>query len=340
MESINERSINKIQAEWSKINDEWAKITTEMARHAAEWKAAAEKDKASHLQVLKKLTADKNALLVKKDSLEKELDDAISGKDKDLELIIKESNVNEASVRPFVKQAGKVKIAWHELMAKVKAPEEKVLNVIAKVYSLAMENANFHKERHTAKAIGSQTVSGIKANLQELSSDISAAGGFAGLYIAQGTLMYLRSIKQDAVADRFENKINKEADLHESIIVLEGFSNEELNERRIVIKRKYTENHPAVTVGKSAKIRNRMLEAIADGKLTREEFDTILREMSVDSKRWVSRNTKYFNLSEDGIALSKYGKSVLRQTINEDSIIYESFDSFLATLQSEDTNEI
>ena len=340
MKSINERSINKIQAEWSKINDEWAKITTEMARHAAEWKAAAEEDKASHLQVLKKLTADKNALLVKKDSLEKELDDAISGKDKDLELIIKESNVNEASVRPFVKQAGKVKIAWYELMAKVNAPEEKVLNVIAKVYSLAMEDANFHREMHTAKAIGSQTVSGIKANLQELSSDISRAANWGGLYIAQGTLMYLRSIKQDAVADRFEKKINKESDLHESIIVLEGFSNEELNERKIVIKRKYTENHPAVTVGKSAKIRNRMLEAIADGKLTREEFDTILREMSVDSKRWVSRNTKYFNLSEDGIALSKYGKSVLRQTINEDSIIYESFDSFLATLQSEDTNEI
>ena len=129
---------------------------------------------------------------------------------------IVESVVNEASVRPFVKKAGKVKIAWYELMAKVNAPEEKVLNVIAKVYSLAMEDANFHREMHTAKAIGSQSVSGIKANLQELSSEISRAAEWGGIYIAQGTLMYLRSIKQDAVADRFEKKINKEDDLHES----------------------------------------------------------------------------------------------------------------------------
>jgi hypothetical protein len=78
-EFINEaRSINKIQNDWSKI-------TAEMAKHAAEWKAASAEDKPSHLEVLKGLTA-------KKKALEAELDDAVTGKDKDLELVVTEGN--------------------------------------------------------------------------------------------------------------------------------------------------------------------------------------------------------------------------------------------------------
>jgi hypothetical protein len=332
---IIEKSFNKIQAEWANVNNQWTKVTSMMMDIAASYKEAEGKEKEDLLDELKVLTKSKKTLSDKKEALEQELDNSISNKNKDLELVI-----NEASVSPFVKQAGKVKIAWYELMAKVNPPEEKVLNVIAKVYSLAMEGANFHREMHTAKAIGSQSVSGIKANLQELSSDISRAAEWGGIYIAQGTLMYLRSIKQDAVADRFEKKINKEDDLHESIIVLEEFSNEELNERRIVIKRRYTENHPAVTVGKTANIRNRMLEAIADGKLTKEEFNTILKEMSVDSKRWTTRNVKYFNLSEDGVSLSKYGRSVLKQTAVNEKFINETFASFINEAGHEDDKGI
>jgi hypothetical protein len=332
---IIEKSFNKIQAEWANVNNQWTKVTSMMMDIAASYKEAEGKEKEDLLDELKVLTKSKKTLSDKKEALEQELDNSISNKNKDLELVI-----NEASVSPFVKQAGKVKIAWYELMAKVNPPEEKVLNVIAKVYSLAMEGANFHREMHTAKAIGSQSVSGIKANLQKLSSDISRAAEWGGIYIAQGTLMYLRSIKQDAVADRFEKKINKEDDLHESIIVLEEFSNEELNERRIVIKRRYTENHPAVTVGKTANIRNRMLEAIADGKLTKEEFNTILKEMSVDSKRWTTRNVKYFNLSEDGVSLSKYGRSVLKQTAVNEKFINETFASFINEAGHEDDKGI
>ena len=115
---------------------------------------------------------------------------------------------------------------------------------------------------------------------------------------------------------------------------------EELNERRIVIKRRYTENHPAITVGKSARIRNKMLEAIADGKLTKEEFNTILKEMSIDSKRWTTRNVKYFNLSEDGVSLSKYGRSVLKQTAVNEKFINETFASFINEAGHEDDKGI
>ena len=92
-------------------------------------------------------------------------------------------------------------------------------------------------------------------------------------------------------------------------------NNQPLEERYITVKRKYTENHPEKTVGKAAKIRNKVLEAIKDGKLTKEEFDSIVREMTVDSTRWLRRNSTYFNVSEDGITLSKTGKRVLNELV-------------------------
>ena len=86
--------------------------------------------------------------------------------------------------------------------------------------------------------------------------------------------------------------------------------NEFINERNITIKRQYTQNHQAKTVGKAAKIRNKVLEAIKDGKLTKEEFDTILREMTTDSTRWMRRNSSYITMNEEGISLSKMGKRI------------------------------
>ena len=53
-----------------------------------------------------------------------------------------------------------------------------------------------------------------------------------------------------------------------------------LNEKKLVTKRAYTESHPAKTVGMTAKIRNKMLEAIKDGKVATGEFDRILKELS------------------------------------------------------------
>ena len=88
--------------------------------------------------------------------------------------------------------------------------------------------------------------------------------------------------------------------------------------RKVTLKRRYTENHPAITAGKHARIRNKMLEAIKDGQITQEEFDNILKELSSDSKRWMRTNSKYFNVSEEGISLSKFGQKILKSiTVNE-----------------------
>ena len=91
-----------------------------------------------------------------------------------------------------------------------------------------------------------------------------------------------------------------------------------IDEGKITIKRRYTENYPAKTVGASARIRNKMLEAISDGAITQDEFNSIIAELSADSKRWMSRNSKLFNITESGITLTALGKKILSQiTINE-----------------------
>ena len=83
--------------------------------------------------------------------------------------------------------------------------------------------------------------------------------------------------------------------------------------KKLQIKRKYTENHPAQTVGKTANVRNAVLKAIKDGVVTREEYNKILSELSADSRQWSSRNRKYFNVSEEGIKLSKWGRRILAE---------------------------
>jgi hypothetical protein len=98
-----------------------------------------------------------------------------------------------------------------------------------------------------------------------------------------------------------------------------------INEAKIQIKRRYTDNHPAKTSGRIAKVRNAMIEALADGILTEEEFSNILKEKTIDNKRWMRRNSKYFKISENGISLSKFGKRILTGIRPVVSLTLESF---------------
>lgn len=113
-----------------------------------------------------------------------------------------------------------------------------------------------------------------------------------------------------------------------------------LMESKIQIKRRYTDNHPAQTSGRTARVRNAMIEALADGVLTEEEFNNILKEKSIDNKRWMRRNSKYFTVSENGIGLSKFGKRILNGIRPVVSLTLESFISEKAKAKSFSKSEI
>ena len=118
----------------------------------------------------------------------------------------------------------------------------------------------------------------------------------------------------------------------------------DLNERKLTIKRRYTELHPAKEVGASARVRNKVLEAIKDGKITKAEFDRIISELSRDSKRWLKRNAQYFNVSEDGVTLSKSGSRILNQIKTNTQptmrkLVMESFNDFMNSQENEIINE-
>ena len=96
-----------------------------------------------------------------------------------------------------------------------------------------------------------------------------------------------------------------------------------LNEKRVTVKRRYTEAHPAKNVSTAARVRTAILDSIADGHITEEEMTRILGVMKAH-KRWLSRNKGLFNISEDqsGIktfSLSPYGLRVKNKTtlVNE-----------------------
>ena len=71
-----------------------------------------------------------------------------------------------------------------------------------------------------------------------------------------------------------------------------------------------------------------MIEALSDGILTEEEFNNILKEKSIDSKRWMRRNSRFFMVSEEGIKLSKYGKRIFKEITNK-QVVNLTLESFI-----------
>ena len=120
---------------------------------------------------------------------------------------LKESEIVE-EVNEGKRENGKVVTAW-------KKTGVTDLASIAKIYADAMEDANFHQEMSTSKAIGSAS----KAKAKELGdkySDISSAAGWSGYAIANGTVQYLNHIGEEGAASKLLKAITK-YDLNESV---------------------------------------------------------------------------------------------------------------------------
>jgi hypothetical protein len=356
-EMLNERSINK-------INKDFTDTVSTMAQKAIEYKEAEGDAKAAILAELKELTA-------KKKELAKELDKAVAGKDKNIELAITEKILFEATVEmdamdpdnkdflkflkknrveiidkmmdgpaggnPVITMQGKRKdlenvlsncdYGWcdEELAEYI---EESVVNEAKKLdkkstIAIAQKIADiFTQESADEKEYIKYTVN---PDVSSMSFDLDAEptaktpkkiadnpnyfGEYAGgsLYIKDNGEEFV--VYNAALGSAEIERFTYAGELIESVVT-EG--------KKVTLKRRYTENHPAVTAGKHAKIRNKVLEAIKDGKITQEEFDKIVSELSNNSKRWTKNNSKYFTVSEDGISLSKFGRRVLSGiTVNE-----------------------
>lgn len=103
-----------------------------------------------------------------------------------------------------------------------------------------------------------------------------------------------------------------------------------LNERNITLKRRYTEAHPAKTVGSSARVRNAIIEALKDGKITVAEFNDIVAQHSSAPAKWTRGNKRFFKIEEDGVSLSRYGQKILTSLVTESSVDEKSFDKMVS----------
>lgn len=94
---------------------------------------------------------------------------------------------------------------------------------------------------------------------------------------------------------------------------------ESLDEGKIVLKRKYTENYPEKNVRQKANIRNTIIEALRDKKLTLSEFNEIVSQHSKSPSKWTKRNARFFDIKEDNVTLSGYGNKIANtiQPVNE-----------------------
>lgn len=98
-----------------------------------------------------------------------------------------------------------------------------------------------------------------------------------------------------------------------------------LYEKKLNIKRKYTESYPAINVYTNTKIRYKVLEKIGLNSIKIDEFKNLLKEMGISSS-WLNKNFYLFkhNKNENTIKLSKYGmklyNAIQAYQINEKNI--------------------
>lgn len=341
---LNERSINKIQAEF---ND----TVNKMAAMAKEYTAANGDEKTNILAELKGLTTKKNALV-------KELEAAVAGKDKDVQLAITEAvmspvkkvmnsifkkngikNVksNTTDVRGFSRPSGSGYAYEYDGLVKFyKIPSNVIKDLANQMVTAGViidfvrdSSIEFNSKELDYDLISLNTESVTEGTFFRLPKDIISDE----LYLASRGLtnFYERTTAGNdidvAAFDSIIKKINtikKSIKKFNSTEELQGTVYESMNEGKIVLKRQYTEKYPASTVSNIATVRNKVLEAIKDGKISTEQFEKIVSDFSNNSKRWTKNNSQYFKISEDGVTLSTLGKRVLNSiTVNEEKDLNE-----------------
>ena len=391
--SINERSINKIQKDYSKV-------VNDMADKVKSWKSCKESgDSKGEAKCL----ADLKALTAKKKELEKELDDAVAGKNKDAKLVITEARSwgtfgefgDKKAVNKVTKTLDRALAKFETAITKAHADYQKAIKEFSTGASSEIGNKSGFNDSEGRASVHHYTMAVIKKafGMEEWGGSLDYRVGwmYESNQIDEATdhndpvLMKMRAAKMRAddmkKLDALKKKEEKErkkamkrwnqkkydkwledvasndgwknafdmaqnAKYEPGLIDwvekefpgddalqriqwdIEAFAESVTNEGKIQLKRRYTENYPEITARSAARVRNAMIEALADGVLTEEEFNAILKEKSIDSKRWMRRNSKFFLVSEDGVSLSKWGQRVLKGIKSPKTTVDLTFESF------------
>jgi hypothetical protein len=132
---------------------------------------------------------------------------------------------------------------------------------------------------------------------------------------------------------------NKRINKMKNFQTFNQFVNEnfEVNEGKVIYKRGYTDKYPARSTNEKAAIRNKILDAIQDGVITEEEFNSIIAGTGAHD-RWSSRNQHYFSITKEGVRLSDYGRRVWER-VKDGGMISEGNAFLLALKEAREKGE-
>ena len=104
-----------------------------------------------------------------------------------------------------------------------------------------------------------------------------------------------------------------------------------ISEKKVTVKRRYTEKYPARKMSTAARVRSAIFTAMGEGVLTEEELKSALASVKAH-KRWLSRNVSLFNISEDESGIKSYSLSVFGNRVKLKTIkLNEAETTSLAT---------
>lgn len=87
-----------------------------------------------------------------------------------------------------------------------------------------------------------------------------------------------------------------------------------IEEKNITYKRKY-KDHPPLKMGERASVRNKVIKEIGNSEISIKQLENILSKYSKDYKKWIKRNSHFFQFKKNTVKLSRLGKNALK-TLN------------------------
>jgi len=209
----------------AKIQNEWSKVTTEMATLATEWKAAEGDAKTALLAQMKEKTALKKGL-------ESELEAAVSGKDKDLELVVSEMVVTEANNPQIAKidaEIEKLQQTRDKLESERKGPKDqdpirsKISELTSELKSNRDELSQLKTDRDRAdedeKEMYEDQIDELKSSIETLEANIKKAEDVLKEMGTRNTELYAADEK---LYDQISKLRMAKKKLSESSVVYEG----------------------------------------------------------------------------------------------------------------------